>query len=58
MAPDLRPYLEDLEQRIDPQVEADLFFEWKQFCLGKATEYLFTPHRRRPAAPPPPVAPN
>ncbi len=44
-------YLEDLERRIDPEVEEGLWTAWTDFADGNATEEIFSP-RRVKAAPP------
>ncbi len=44
-------YLEDLERRIEPQVEDSLFEQWKVFAGGGFNEPIFSP--RRPAPIPP-----
>ncbi len=44
-------YLEDLEQRLDPRVEEDLFEQWQVFAAGGLTEGLFSPKRPGPAPP-------
>ncbi len=49
---DIKPYLDDLERRIDPEVEEELFRQWKQFCTGRSDEDVFSPRRRRKPAPP------
>jgi hypothetical protein len=46
-------YLEDLERRIDPQVEEGLFEQWRVFADGRCEEPIFSPHR--PAGVPPSV---
>ena len=46
---DLRPYLDDLEKRIDVEVEEDLLAQWRRFCAGKWPEDVFTPRRKRTA---------
>jgi hypothetical protein len=46
-------YLQDLERRIDPQVEEELFQQWKAFAEGRCEEPVFSP--RRPAGAPPSV---
>jgi hypothetical protein len=47
---DIRPYLEDLEQRIDPAGEQELQAAWDTFVRGECTDDLFIP-RRSYAAP-------
>jgi hypothetical protein len=44
-------YLADLEQRIDPATEEQLFDDWKRFVEGQHTTDIFSP-RRRQCAPP------
>jgi len=34
-------YLEDLENRIEPEVEDELLFKWKLFLDGKLTDGIF-----------------
>lgn len=48
---DLRPYLEDLERRLDPAAEAALWQEWETFCRGEFRGGLFSPRRPGPSAP-------
>jgi hypothetical protein len=50
----LSPYLEDLEQRIDDEVECDLLNQWTEFTDGTRSAAVFAPHR--PAANPPRIA--
>jgi len=45
------PYLEDLERRLDPEVEEPLLASWKEFCDGRFTGELFSPRRSRQAPP-------
>jgi hypothetical protein len=47
----IEKYLEDLEQRIDPQVEEDLFEQWQVFAAGGLTAGVFSPKRPGPAPP-------
>ncbi len=42
---ELTAFLNDLEQRIDPQVEEALEKEWLQFADGKCTQSVFVPSR-------------
>lgn len=42
---DLKPYLEDLEKRIDPHMEDQLEKEWLAFADGKYTAPFFSPVR-------------
>jgi hypothetical protein len=46
----LKKYLDDLESRIDPEVEDDLFEQWKRFWNNETTEEIFSP-KRKAAAP-------
>lgn len=43
-------FLQDLEHRIDSQVEEGLFEQWKRFASGRCEEPIFSP--RRPAQSP------
>ena len=52
IAMELHRYIEDLEKRIDAEVEEELFSQWKQFCTGRAAGDVFAPRRKRKAAPP------
>lgn len=45
----LHAYLEDLEQRIDPEVEEDLLRQWQEFWEGPPQEGVFRPRRRKRA---------
>jgi hypothetical protein len=47
----IEKYLQDLEGRIDPQVEESLFGQWRAFADGQCTEAIFSPKRPRPAPP-------
>jgi hypothetical protein len=47
----LSPYLEDLEFRIDDEVESELLHQWEEFANGNWKEPVFTPHRPRPIPP-------
>jgi len=49
MSPELERCLEDLERRIDPEVEEQLLAEYRRFLDGKWPEPLFTPRRRSAA---------
>ena len=42
---DVRPFLEDIEKRIDPAVEDRLWEEWSTFCGGGFRGDLFRPAR-------------
>lgn len=46
---EIRPYLEDLEARIDVGVEEELMGEWRSFCRGEWKGDYFSPRRRRGA---------
>ena len=46
-------FLDDLESRIDPQVEDELLGRWMAFADGRVTEDIFSP--RRPRVSPPTV---
>ena len=41
-------YLQDLERRIDPQVEQSLFGQWKVFAGGRYEGLIFSPPRPTP----------
>ena len=47
----LSPYtlslLEDIERRIDPEVEDDLYDQWKKFWNGEITTPVFDPMRKK-----------
>ena len=47
----IESYLEDLENRMDPDVEEDLLSQWRVFLDGRVGSGLFTPQRRRVAPP-------
>ena len=47
----IKKYLEDLEKRIDPTVEEELFEQWKTFADGGVAEGVFSPGRPRPSLP-------
>jgi hypothetical protein len=49
--PMIEKYLKDLERRIDPQVEEDLFEQWRVFADGRIGDGVFSP-RRSKASPP------
>ena len=50
----LSPYtlalLDDIERRIDPEVEDDLYAQWKAFWNGEITAPVFTPERKKVTA--------
>lgn len=48
---DLRPYLDDLEARIDVETEESLLADWRRFCAGKWDKEVFSPKRKRVARP-------
>lgn len=43
--------LEDLERRIDPEVEEELYASWERFARGEYSGGLFVPHRSRRSLP-------
>lgn len=43
----IEKYLNDLENRIDSEVEDNLFKQWKDFIYDKNKESIFTPKRHR-----------
>ena len=45
----IKRYLDDLEKRLDPEVEDDLWQQWVTFTEGRYTGDIFTPHRMRPS---------
>jgi plasmid stabilization system protein ParE len=45
----IQALLEDLEHRIDPQVEARLLDQWKAFADGRIADGVFSPRRPAPA---------
>lgn len=47
----LDPYLEDLENRLDPEAEDLLLARWHAFLDGGAGDGAFSPRRPRPAPP-------
>ena len=47
----LRRYLDDLELRIDPQVEEELLQQWIDFSEGRFEGKLFSPSRSKPSPP-------
>lgn len=51
MTPTLDACLNDLQRRIEPEVEADLSREWTDFLDGRFTGGIFSPRRPRPAPP-------
>lgn len=48
---DITPYLEDLESRINPQVEDELLSKWKCFAQGQWSQGIFSPFRSREIPP-------
>lgn len=42
-------YLEDLESRLDGEIEEALYESWREFADGRFTGELFSPRRARPA---------
>ncbi len=51
ISPTLRPYLDDLEARIDPDQEERLLAEWAAFSEGRCPTPIFSPRRARPNPP-------
>ena len=51
MTPTLDACLEDLQRRIEPDVEDRLFREWADFLDGRFKGGIFSPRRPRPAPP-------
>ena len=47
----IESYLEDLENRMDPEVEEDLLSQWRVFLDGGMGGKLFSPRRCRSSAP-------
>ncbi len=47
----IEKYLQDLERRIDPQVEADLLGQWRIFADGRYEQEIFSPRRPGPSSP-------
>ena len=47
----IETYLDDLERRIDPDVEEALHAQWRAFLRGEFTGDLFRPERPQPAPP-------
>jgi hypothetical protein len=47
----LRPYLDDLEARIDPREEERLLQEWIAFSAGRFSGPIFSPRRSAPCPP-------
>jgi hypothetical protein len=47
----IEKYLEDLERRLDPQVEEDLFGQWRAFADGAFSGGIFSPRRPEPSPP-------
>ena len=43
--------LNDIESRIDPEVEDDYYAQWKEFWYGTHEGLLFTPKRKKTTAP-------
>lgn len=41
----IEKYLDNLEQRIIPEVETELWTQWEDFWSGKFCEDIFSPHR-------------
>lgn len=51
ISPQLRKFLDDLEERIDPEQEECLLQAWKQFAAGGFTGQIFHPKRARKSPP-------
>lgn len=49
-AMNVEPYLQDLEAQINPEIEEDLLWQWRRFCLGQCPDEVFIP-RRKAASP-------
>lgn len=47
----LKPYLDDLENRLDPDIEDPLETEWRRFLSGACPDTFFHPKRARKAPP-------
>ena len=47
---DVKRYLDDLENRIDPAIEADLLAQWRRFLTEGDADQVFSP-KRTPAVP-------
>jgi hypothetical protein len=47
---DVKRYLDDLENRIDPELETELLVQWRHFLTDGAAEQVFSP-KRIPVAP-------
>lgn len=47
----LEKYLEDLESRIDDEIENDLMQQWKDFTDGKFQGNVFSPNRKKASKP-------
>jgi hypothetical protein len=47
ISPALRPFLDDLEARLDVEQEERLLREWQDFTAGRVEEGIFTPRRDR-----------
>ena len=43
--------LDDIERRIDPEVEDDYYAQWKSFWYEQREGLLFTPKRKKTSAP-------
>ncbi|MCX6985728.1 MAG: hypothetical protein NT118_13415, partial [Lentisphaerae bacterium] len=46
---DVKRYLDDLENRIDPAIEADLLAQWRRFLTEGDADQVFSP-KRNPVA--------
>lgn len=51
ISPSTRSLLEDLERRIDPEVEEDYKAQWRDFLYGRFDGEIFTPKRKKLSSP-------
>ncbi|MBD3288080.1 hypothetical protein GF337_04695 [candidate division KSB1 bacterium] len=51
MTKNLHKYFEDLEKRINPEIEEVLFQQWREFASGNYTGQIFKPERSRKSPP-------
>jgi hypothetical protein len=49
---DIDRFIDDLEDRLEREVEEDLITKWTQFCRGQYRGDVFVPRRMRPGKPP------
>ena len=45
----IKQYLDDLENRLDPEIEENLDAEWRRFLAGECPDPVFHPKRGRKA---------